>query len=76
MIKILIALSHKFKFIDNWLAKLVEEYGFQEKKESIPLLSKEQVEELCRGDLQRVVAYEKEGNSSGFPKPRIVPQPR
>lgn len=76
MIKILIALSHKFKFIDNWIARLVEEYGFQEKKEKLAILSKEQVEELCRGDLQRVVAYEKQGSKSGLPKPRIIKQPK
>jgi len=69
VISILIALSRNFQFVDNWLAKLVEAYGYQDRKSKNKLTALE----MCARDLERVNSFEKSGKKNQL---RIIHQPR
>lgn len=69
MIKLIIALSNRFSFVDRWLIQLVEAYGFQDRQEKKKLTALD----ICTRDIQRVNAFERSGEKK---KLRIVHQPR
>lgn len=71
MINLLIFLSKKFSFIKNFLDKLTEKHQAL-KIEQKPIDHKKLAEELAQLDLKRVVAYEKNGEASGYKKPNVI----
>lgn len=75
MIRILIALSNRFKFVDSFLTRLTFAYaqnmsGDQLKRDAIKKLA----EKVAMSDLKRVNAWEKNGALSGY-NPPIINRP-
>lgn len=74
MINLLFWLSKKFNFIDKVISKIATMYAESKRKEeekNIPFTI-EMAEKLAQEDLKKIVAYEKNGEASGYNKPVIV----
>lgn len=72
MIKLIVFLSKKFKFIDVFIKQLFLKYEAQ----GILKMNKNEIEEVSKKHLQLINEYENLGKASGIPAPKIYKQPK
>lgn len=77
MIKLIINLCFKIKALDSFMERLVTAYLA---KKNITQIDQERQKrflvEVCQRDLERINKYERLGDASGVPAPKVYPKPK
>lgn len=75
MINLILKLSDKYLFVNNYMEKLLQAFISRKKKPFASIeMQRMQREQACRDELLKINQFSKYGIASGVPEPRVAPQ--